>query len=141
MVTSSVSQRYYKPMRVTITPTLTVLFVPNQAPQIKRLMPNLNRISPTFIPRSIALTAIENGLAEAAAEGIPFTATVVDAGGHLVAVVREDGAAIASIETIAAKARTSVYFAQATTDLQGACSPGRHSSRLLPPLPPSRWRS
>jgi uncharacterized protein GlcG (DUF336 family) len=56
--------------------------------------------------------------------GIPYTITVVDGGGNVVHVSRMDGAALASIDTSLAKARTSVYFGAATADLVGAVQPG-----------------
>jgi uncharacterized protein GlcG (DUF336 family) len=68
--------------------------------------------------------AIEAGRAKAAQLGIAFTIAIVDAGAHLVALSRQDGAALASVESSQAKARTSVYFAQPTRDLAGAVQPG-----------------
>lgn len=56
--------------------------------------------------------------------GIPYTITVVDGGGNVVHVSRMDGAALASIDTSVAKARTSVYFGAPTADLAGAVQPG-----------------
>jgi uncharacterized protein GlcG (DUF336 family) len=68
--------------------------------------------------------AIEAGKSKAAQLGIAFTITIVDAGVHLVAVSRMDGAALASVESSQAKARTSVFFASATSDLAPAVQPG-----------------
>jgi uncharacterized protein GlcG (DUF336 family) len=68
--------------------------------------------------------AIEAGKSKAAQLGIAFTITIVDAGVHLVAVSRMDGAALASVESSQAKARTSVFFASATRDLAPAVQPG-----------------
>ncbi|WP_369372194.1 heme-binding protein [Promicromonospora sp. Populi] len=87
-------------------------------------MAALAQISPTTISRHAAVEAIEAALRGAADGGVPFTISVLDAGGHLVALVREDGAALASIETSQAKARTALYFAQPTADLQAAVQPG-----------------
>jgi uncharacterized protein GlcG (DUF336 family) len=57
--------------------------------------------------------------------GVPSTVTVMDAGGRVVAVGRMDGAPLVSIDTSAAKARTSVFFGGAATgDLVGAIQPG-----------------
>src|SRR5205823_2269436 len=61
--------------------------------------------------------AIEAGKVEGAELGIPFTISVVDAGAHVVAVARMDGAALASLELSHSKARTSVLFAQPTANL------------------------
>lgn len=69
-----------------------------------------------------AAKAIEAGQAKAAQLGIAFT--IVDAGAHLVAVSRQDGAALASVESCQAKARTSVLFGAPTKDLAGAVQPG-----------------
>ena len=76
------------------------------------------------ITLSRASKAIEAGKVVAAELGIPFTISVVDAGAHVVAVSRMDGAALVSIEVSQAKARTSVLFAQPTKGLAGAVQPG-----------------
>ena len=68
--------------------------------------------------------AIEAGKSKAAELGIAFTIAVLDDGARLVAFSRMDGAALASVESSQAKARTSVYFAAATRDLAGAVQPG-----------------
>jgi uncharacterized protein GlcG (DUF336 family) len=71
-----------------------------------------------------AAKAIEAGTAEGAELGIAFTISVVDAGAHVVAVSRMDGAALASVELSQTKARTSVLFAQPTRNLVAAVQPG-----------------
>jgi uncharacterized protein GlcG (DUF336 family) len=68
--------------------------------------------------------AIEAGKAKAAQLGIAFTITVVDAGAHVIAVSRMDGAALAAVESSQAKARTSVLFGQPTRNLAPAIQPG-----------------
>src|ERR1700723_3803161 len=68
--------------------------------------------------------AIEAGRAKAAQLGIAFTIAIVDAGTHLVALSRQDGAALASVESSQAKARTSALFGAPTKDLAGAVQPG-----------------
>ena len=68
--------------------------------------------------------AIEAGRVKAAQLGIAFTIAIVDAGAHLVALSRQDGAALASVESSQAKARTSVLFGAPTKDLAGAVQPG-----------------
>jgi uncharacterized protein GlcG (DUF336 family) len=77
-----------------------------------------------MITLSNAAKAIEAGKNKAAQLGIAFTITVVDAGGHPVALSRMDGAALGSVEASQAKARTSVMFAAPTRDLAGAVQPG-----------------
>ena len=68
--------------------------------------------------------AIEAGKAKAADLGIAFSIAVLDGGARLVAFSRMDGAALASVESSQAKARTSVYFAAPSRDLAGAVQPG-----------------
>src|SRR5256885_3936295 len=78
----------------------------------------------TMIMLNNATKAIEAGKDKAAQLGIAFTITIVDAGGHLVALCRMDGAALGSVEASQSKARTSVMFATPTRDLAGAVQPG-----------------
>lgn len=87
-------------------------------------MPNPT-ISPVILARRSAHAALDAGFAKADEFGIPFTVAVIDGGGNLVAQVRGDGAALASIGTSLAKAITAVHFAQPTRDLQGAVNPGQ----------------
>jgi len=87
-------------------------------------MSKLARISPVTVERRRATAAIEEVLEAAADAGTPYTVAVVDAGGHLVCVIREDGAALASIDTSQSKARTALFFAAPTTELQAAVQPG-----------------
>jgi uncharacterized protein GlcG (DUF336 family) len=54
---------------------------------------------------------------KAASLGIPYNLAVVDAGGHLVAFVRQDGALIGSIDLAIDKAVTARIFDKATSDL------------------------
>lgn len=88
------------------------------------IVTELARISPVAIERRRATAAIEEALHAATDAGIPYTISVIDAGGHLVTLVREDGAALASIDTSQAKARTALFFAAPTADLQAAVQPG-----------------
>lgn len=81
-------------------------------------------VSMNSISLSSADKAIEAGKASAARLGIAFTITIVDAGAHLIAVARMDGAALAGVEASQAKARTSVLFAQPTRNLAPAVQPG-----------------
>src|SRR2546430_5160689 len=96
------------------------------------------------ITLSRASKAIEAGKVVAAELGIPFTISVVDAGAHVVAVSRMDGAALVSIEVSQAKARTSVLFAQPTKGLAGAVqhrAPNfvlQKGARCPPPFLPRR---
>ena len=60
---------------------------------------------------------------------MPFTITVVDAGGFLVAAQRMDGAALAAIGTSASKATMALLLAQPTRDLVDAGTAGRSAVR------------
>ncbi|MFQ6146801.1 GlcG/HbpS family heme-binding protein [Streptomyces seoulensis] len=77
-----------------------------------------------MITLAAAEKAIEAGKRKGAELGVAFTISVVDAGAHLIAAARVDGAALAAVETSQTKARTSVLFAQATKDLVPAVQPG-----------------
>jgi len=57
------------------------------------------------------------GRTHAESIGLKCTLAVVDAGGHLIALERMDGALLASLETAQVKARTSVYFGAPTRAL------------------------
>lgn len=82
-------------------------------------------VSPVVLARASAHAALDAGFAKADELGVPFTIAILDGGGNLVAQVRGDGAALASIGTSVAKALTAVHFAQPTQDLQGAVNPGQ----------------
>jgi uncharacterized protein GlcG (DUF336 family) len=55
--------------------------------------------------------------AKAMSLGIAYNVAVVDAGGHLVAFLRQDGALIGSIDLAITKAKTARIFDKATSDL------------------------
>ena len=62
--------------------------------------------------------------AKAASFGIAYNIAVVDAGGHLVAFVRQDGALIGSIELAIGKAVTARLFDKTTAYLSSLAQPG-----------------
>ena len=62
--------------------------------------------------------------AKAASFGIAYNIAVVDAGGHLVAFVRQDGALIGSIDLAIDKA-TARIFDKATSDLASLAQSGK----------------
>src|SRR5215470_17532224 len=62
--------------------------------------------------------------AKAASLGIPYNLAVVDAGGHLVAFLRQDGALIGSIDLAIHKAVTARIFDQTTSNLASLAQPG-----------------
>ncbi len=84
----------------------------------------LKQISPVLLSVDVADKAIDAAVAGAQEIGVPYTISVVDGAGLLVAARRMDGAAIASIDTSLAKARTAVLFGAATADLAAAAASG-----------------
>lgn len=64
------------------------------------------------------------GEAKASSLGIPYNLAVVDAGGHLVAFLRQDGALIGSINLAIDKAVTARIFDKSTTNLAELAQPG-----------------
>ena len=63
--------------------------------------------------------------AKAASLGIPYCVAVVDAGGHLVAFVRQDGALIGSVDLAINKAVTARIFDKTTSDLATLAQSGK----------------
>ena len=82
------------------------------------------QFSPTFIALAKAEQAIAAAKAKGDEFGLPFTISILDAGAHVIALSRQDGAALAAIETSQSKARTSVLFGQATKELAAVVQPG-----------------
>jgi uncharacterized protein GlcG (DUF336 family) len=81
-------------------------------------------LSEHHMPRSIDSLTLEEAkrmlsAAEAKAEtlGIAYNLAVVDAGGHLLAFLRQDGALIGSINLAIDKAKTARVFDKATSEL------------------------
>src|SRR5262245_17618754 len=62
--------------------------------------------------------------AKAASLGIPYCVAVVDAGGHLVAFLRQDGALIGSVDLAIGKAATARIFDKTTSYLATLAQPG-----------------
>src|SRR5262245_25412464 len=63
--------------------------------------------------------------AKAASLGIPYCVAVVDAGGHLVAFLRQDGVLIGSIDLAIDKAATARIFDKTTSDLATLAQSGK----------------
>src|SRR5215470_7829454 len=61
---------------------------------------------------------------KAASLGIPYNIAIVDAGGHLVAFVRQDGGLIGSIDLAIHKAVTARLFDKTTSYLATLAQPG-----------------
>lgn len=70
------------------------------------------------------------GEARAHALGIAVNIAVLDAGTHLKAFVRQDGAVLGSIDVSLAKARTSVLFQIPSADVWEYCKPGASAPGL-----------
>jgi len=71
---------------------------------------------------SAALRAAEAAIACGASRGVAVVAAVVDAGGHLLATIRADGAFVASIDIARDKAWTAATFGLSTDRLCEAIS-------------------
>lgn len=67
---------------------------------------------------------VEAGEAAAARLGVAYNIAVVDAGGHLLAFARQDGALIGSIDLAINKAVTARLFDKTTSLLAGLAQPG-----------------
>ncbi|WP_165186050.1 GlcG/HbpS family heme-binding protein [Caulobacter soli] len=72
-----------------------------------------------------ARTMLVAAEAKAATFGLPYNIAVVDAGGHLIAFVRQDGALIGSIDLAIDKAMTARIFDKPTDLLAELAAPGR----------------
>ena len=84
----------------------------------------LTQISPVILPLHLARRLTDAAIVEVDSIGDPYTVTVLDRAGNTVLQTRMDEAALASIVTSATKARTSVYFGAATSELAPAVQPG-----------------
>ncbi|MEY9931682.1 uncharacterized protein GlcG (DUF336 family) [Catenulispora sp. GP43] len=71
-----------------------------------------------------AQAVIDKARAHSAAIGVPMNIAVVDAGGHLLAFARMDGAILGSIDIALAKAKTSILFNGPSENLWEFCKPG-----------------
>jgi uncharacterized protein GlcG (DUF336 family) len=71
-----------------------------------------------------ARAMIKAGEARASEMGVPVNITVLDAGGHLKAFSRMDGAVLGSIELSNSKARTAVLFSIPSEAVWEYCKPG-----------------
>jgi uncharacterized protein GlcG (DUF336 family) len=76
-----------------------------------------------------AMKLLAAAVAKAAEMRVPQCISIVDAGGHLLAFARMDGAFSQSIDTSLMKARTATSYGRPTGDIQRASI---SSSQLLP---------
>ena len=67
---------------------------------------------------------LDAGLAEADRIGQPMNVAILDAGGHLLAFARQDGAIRASIDIAQRKAKTSILMEAPTAALMSLVQPG-----------------
>ncbi len=88
---------------------------------------SISRSIPT-ITAEAALKAVLAAQETAKARNVPVVAAVVDAGGHLLACLRGDGAFVASIDIARDKAWTAAIFGASTDQLASGLS---HSQVLL----------
>ena len=84
------------------------------------------------MPRTYASLTLEDAKqmlsaaeAKAASLGIPYCVAVVDAGSHLVAFLRQDGALIGSVDLAIDKAATARIFDKTTSDLATLAQSGK----------------
>jgi len=84
------------------------------------------------MPRSLMTLTLDDAKrmlvaaeAEARRCSTAYNIAVVDAGGHLLAFVRQDGALIGSIDLAIHKAKTARIFDKSTADLADLAAPGR----------------
>lgn len=77
--------------------------------------------------QSVALAEAKPMLAAAEAQasriGLPYSIAIVDAGGHLLAFARQDGASIGTADLATNKARTALYFHMGTHELAPMAQP------------------
>lgn len=71
-----------------------------------------------------AESLIDRALQAATTDGVPSVVVAVDAGGHVLALKRQDGAPLVAVGSAIAKARTAVSFKTPTAQLVGADQPG-----------------
>ncbi|MEQ8935178.1 MAG: heme-binding protein [Amphiplicatus sp.] len=77
-----------------------------------------------------AQTVISAGETKASALGVSINIAVLDAGAHLKAFARMNGALIGSIDIATNKARTAALFAMRTEEIGEFCKPGGTSPGL-----------
>lgn len=72
----------------------------------------------------LALKLLELVRAEASARSLALAACVVDAGGHVIAIARMDGAALGAMRLAEGKAYTAVLWGTRTGDFTESTQPG-----------------
>jgi uncharacterized protein GlcG (DUF336 family) len=92
--------------------------------------PQDTEIHPMPIRSQTAQALLEAAAAKARELGVPVVIAVLDAGGHLKALERMDGAVLGSIDIAMRKARTAVLFQCASEDVWEYCKPGAPAHAL-----------
>jgi uncharacterized protein GlcG (DUF336 family) len=94
------------------------------------------------VPRTVETLTLEDakqmiaaGEAKAASLGIAYNIALVDAGTHLLAFVRQDGALIGSIDLAIDKAATARIFDTTTAELAAWPGPASHCSASTGAMP------
>jgi len=82
------------------------------------------------LTEEIAATAIAAARSAASEIGVPMNIAVLDAGAHLKAFARMDGALLGSIDIALGKARTAVLFGMNSETVGEFCKPGGPSPGL-----------
>ncbi|MET3493874.1 GlcG/HbpS family heme-binding protein [Variovorax boronicumulans] len=87
-------------------------------------MPELPLLGPRLTSQDAHALAMQ-ALADGRARELRVAAAVVDAGGHLLAFIRDDKAFLGAIDAAVAKARTAVYFRRDTAAMQQGLEHGK----------------
>lgn len=86
-------------------------------------------ISKLQLPNDLTLeqakVVMQAAMVKAKAQGVPMNIAIVDAGGHLRAFERMDGAFLGSIDLAIKKAMTARYFNMSSQTLGAAAQPGK----------------
>jgi uncharacterized protein GlcG (DUF336 family) len=77
-----------------------------------------------------AQAVIAAGAAKASEIGVPMNIAVLDAGGHLKAFARMDGAVLGSIDIALKKAKTAILFGMNSEAVGEFCKPGAPAQGL-----------
>lgn len=80
---------------------------------------------PGDLTQAQAEQVLQGALVKAKAQGVPMNIAVVDAGGHLKAFIRQDGAFLGSVDVSIKKAVTARYFNMPSATLGAAAQPGK----------------
>jgi uncharacterized protein GlcG (DUF336 family) len=79
---------------------------------------------------ALAAAAITAGRTSAASIGVPMNLAVLDAGAHLKAFIRMDGAVLGSLDIAIGKAKTAALFGMPSESVGEFCKPGGPSPGL-----------